>query len=542
MKAITKLLFVTSALTALAACSSSGSSGGSPDPILTAGGTPAAPRNTVLNELSFEHPSEPQGVDETFDLAVTALSVTGDASGAEIFNGVHSAFFGSGQTLDYDADNNTFTFDISLTGLQFEGNAIDDITVNEVFGPVLLTNPVDDGRFDNGVTAILVAAQTDRFGLDETLIQANASIADQFISSLAFGENDISGAANIAAFGGIATNFGSITTGPQDPGDPSSPTVITDVTAGFLEELIAFNPALFGLGGTVQAGNVQSASDFLDSLVGQDPSAFTNLQAIAAALNVTGTGGTDFGLLPGLLAAYPNSFGVNTVLTGDSAGAQFFLEVLNSIGGSTPAAVIEFINEFAAEIQTEDFFVYTQNGVFFFQKKLSTNGSTTLQVGVNGLEVPNAQGGTDYIYTVFGERTLSDEMPVTGSATYSGSLIGSLLFQNRVEQLRGGVTAAIDFDTSLIDMTLEADIATIGLGGETIFLDYDTFTGSGDINDTTFSGNLQAQDEQSLVGTFDGAFFGVRGEEIGGTFEFSNSEVAATGGFVAVDEANDNTD
>jgi len=107
------------------------------------------------------------------------------------------------------------------------------------------------------------------------------------------------------------------------------------------------------------------------------------------------------------------------------------------------------------------------------------------------------------------------------------------LRQNKVEELRGSVILNADFATRNISAQVNTLIAATGPSGETIFTEFTRLSGNGDIREqNSFSGDLRGLDDPSLTGGYEGAFFGPGAAEAGGTFTFSNDDIAASAGFV----------
>ena len=156
MSSFSKYLFVSTAILALGACSSSG--GGTVQPTLDPAGDVAPPRNLQLLDLSYLHPSSGDGVDETYDVASVAATFTVQANGANVLNTLDREDFSAGSTMVYDASANTFSFDVTT------GSA----SLQETFGLMLLTNPVDLGSFEPVV--VWIASNPARFGLPAALL------------------------------------------------------------------------------------------------------------------------------------------------------------------------------------------------------------------------------------------------------------------------------------------------------------------------------------------------------------------------------------
>ena len=179
------------AILAVPACASGGGGGPTPDPILDAGGTIAAPRNLILEETSFRSGADRRGVDETYDLSVRTLVVSTEANGARTYEDRVRSGFGTGQTMFYDASENSFSFAIDHTDEDGDGTG-PRVVMNETFGPLLLVMPKDLDDLENGLDAVLLATQSAYYGgLVAPEGTGDVFAADRLITALkeALGEN-----------------------------------------------------------------------------------------------------------------------------------------------------------------------------------------------------------------------------------------------------------------------------------------------------------------------------------------------------------------
>ena len=394
----------------LAACASGGGGGDAPAPVLDpATGEAAAPRNLVLEDVSFRSGTQGRAVDEDYDLAMQVLTVQSAENGARTFVANTEAGFGSGQTMRYDRSTNQFSFDIGI-GADEAGEG-PSVVMNETFGPLLLVRPRDIEDLENGVEAVYLATQP-----------------------------------------------------------------------GFYA----------GIAGVGRFASVAEADDFLTRLrenaEGGNEDAARTLDAIAVATQDLNAG--------------PNYF-------------------------------------------------YEANGVQYYQYKIDDNVVPTRFVANGKWFRENEDGTEDHGHLVFGQRTVASEMPQTGTATYDGTIFGTVNRQNRVHALRGGLDLTTDFSTGRVEMNMEADLAYRTGDGTTRFIDYALFTGSGSIDDASFSGSMEGTVDRAavqegistdLTGRFEGAFFGPTAQEVGGTFEFSGEDAAGVGSFVGSDPTSTGTD
>jgi hypothetical protein len=177
MSRFAKFLLVSSAVTALAACSSG--AGGPVQPTLNPDGTVAPPRNLQLIDLSYLHPSN-DGVDETYDVSAVVANFTTAANGANTVDTIDRQGFGAGNTMFYDASANTFTFDVTT----------ENASLQETFGRILLANPVSveaGAAFEPRV--VWATVDPARFGLNPALAGDPAAVAAA-IDALSSAEQD----------------------------------------------------------------------------------------------------------------------------------------------------------------------------------------------------------------------------------------------------------------------------------------------------------------------------------------------------------------
>lgn len=155
-------------------------------------------------------------------------------------------------------------------------------------------------------------------------------------------------------------------------------------------------------------------------------------------------------------------------------------------------------------------------------------------VAIVSLYEDNADGSGQYTHNVMGSRTSLPDVPVSGTATFQGKIVGSVLTNNTLELLTGGVSVDVDFAAGTMDMDLQSSIRVGGgQGGGTTFLAYKNLTGRGFIDGTTFGGDLTETDNGDSTGDFSGAFFGPVANEAGGTFKFGDESSLAHGAFTA---------
>lgn len=183
--------FGTCALTALAlgltACASGGTGpdGDGPEPLIDpATGTVAAPRNLVMEDISFRSGTSGRGVDETYDLSTHTLTVDRADNGARTFAASTRSGFGTGQSMSYDADTNRFSFAIDHARDGADPEAGPRIVMSEAFGPLLTVTPQEVLGLENGVEAVYLAAQTVLYPGVPVSVAGNVAAADRYLTQL----------------------------------------------------------------------------------------------------------------------------------------------------------------------------------------------------------------------------------------------------------------------------------------------------------------------------------------------------------------------
>lgn len=121
-----------------------------------------------------------------------------------------------------------------------------------------------------------------------------------------------------------------------------------------------------------------------------------------------------------------------------------------------------------------------------------------------------------------GPQTL--DMPVGGSATFSGKAIGYAVVSRRGgDEIRGtnaDVDIAVNFASGAVDLRTSRTIYNAG-AGNVIEPDYDV-SGSGTLDGATYRGALDTTRRGDLRGEFRGEFFGDAAEETGGIIVFQD--------------------
>ena len=510
----------------LAACASGGGGvGDTPDPILDAGtGGVAAPRNLVLEEISFRSGADHRGVPETYDVSARALLARAEPNGALTYVDNVQTGFGTGQSLAYDPATNRFSVSIDYTDEDRAG-AGPRVVTSATFGPMLLVTPADLDDLQNGLAAVYLATQPHAYAVDAGLIGGDVRTADGFITDLGLVAPTETGLSAIAGFRAVVADTGFV-------GDAQ---VARDT--GSLPMLVSFDPARYGAPDRL-SGDPDGAQAYLDGL---SDDAFRAVQGSAPSPN-------DDALLAALIAYDPAAFAVRDRGI-DAGGAADLLASLAGVGGRRLDAVLVGIDRATARIEAGPGFYYEADGVTYYQYRTDGPVAPTRFAAMGEWETVDANGLVSFGHMVFGQRTDPNEMPQTGTAGYEGTITGSILRQNTVEQLRGGFDVQTDFASGELTMTMDANIAYRNGEGVTEYIDYAEFAGTGDIDGAAFSGVMDgtvdrdagADAQDVLVGSFEGEFFGPTAQEIGGTFEFTGDDAAAAGAFVAADPNSDAT-
>lgn len=132
---------------------------------------------------------------------------------------------------------------------------------------------------------------------------------------------------------------------------------------------------------------------------------------------------------------------------------------------------------------------------------------------------------------VFGVETADSDMPATGSATYTGLVVGQLDASNTIFSLAGDVQIDANFASGAITGAFTNMVKENTLtGGLSAWRDFSA-TGSITAGTNLFSGTATT-DDTLLTGAFDGGLFGPAATEVGGSFELSGAGETATGAFV----------
>ena len=133
-------------------------------------------------------------------------------------------------------------------------------------------------------------------------------------------------------------------------------------------------------------------------------------------------------------------------------------------------------------------------------------------------------------YLVFGIRAPLDSVPTTGSATYNGQTVGTLVDASGViYSIAGGGVLTANFGAGTVAGNFTG-MAKIDLltNAATPWRD---FTTASTIGGNQFGGTAATKDGK-LTGTNEGGFYGPGAAEIGGVYRLTGSGEQAVGAFV----------
>ena len=136
---------------------------------------------------------------------------------------------------------------------------------------------------------------------------------------------------------------------------------------------------------------------------------------------------------------------------------------------------------------------------------------------------------------VFGIQTSAGDMPTTGTATYDGATLGTLIIGSTFYNVGGYIELDADFSTgNVTGSTLLMSKQNVQTGGVSAWRDLD-FNATIAPASNRFSGSAASSDS-SVTGVVAGGFFGPVSNgsppEIGGGWRVSGSNESAVGGFV----------
>lgn len=214
--------------------------------------------------------------------------------------------------------------------------------------------------------------------------------------------------------------------------------------------------------------------------------------------------------------------------------------------------------------------VTSNQTTLFYQKP----GTDTNYVTLAGFLSNDYQISRENVHTddydravfVFGERTASDDIPATGTGTYTGPMLATMIFNDQkdidrsatsfLQWIQGRATTTVDFATSSFNLSLQGEVNArqqyLETGGPTTIQPGAIFeaTGNGAIDFRAYggfqgrftaasfanAGETLVLDQAYLSGSsIDGAFFGPAADEVGGSFRIvsgvPDERVDIMGGF-----------
>ncbi|MEO1150132.1 MAG: transferrin-binding protein-like solute binding protein [Pseudomonadota bacterium] len=217
----------------------------------------------------------------------------------------------------------------------------------------------------------------------------------------------------------------------------------------------------------------------------------------------------------------------------------------STIGPMAAASLLEALGEFSNAIFDADFIQHEgSNGGFFSPLKIRGNNPGVEPnyafLGLwNVLPVNNPDTDVTFGASVFGIQTPVEEVPNNGTASYDTTIGGYVQRDGDRVFLTGSVNLTADFSARRVNYDVLTILGTADTDGTTLFTPFVNLAGSGVIEANRFDGTLVGTDDRSLRGTVDGAFFGPRAAEVGGTLQFGNDDIQAVGGFVGTRQGDD---
>lgn len=137
-------------------------------------------------------------------------------------------------------------------------------------------------------------------------------------------------------------------------------------------------------------------------------------------------------------------------------------------------------------------------------------------------------------YGAGGVQTPDDNMPSTGTASFTGEIAGTGITKplGVLYLIAGTIDIDADFATGTVTSTvtvLREDYLTAQIYAPYLF----ESVGSIASGTNLFGGTINSLDGSNLTGRLDGAFFGPSANEVGGSFRASNANDDMVGAFVA---------
>ncbi|MEM8987812.1 MAG: transferrin-binding protein-like solute binding protein [Pseudomonadota bacterium] len=385
--------------------------------------------------------------------------------------------------------------------------------------PVITTPPAEAASLNSSLASISLGHTSNGGAVDEVFPAISASLTVE-----SSGPGDIYVAQSQESF----ENPGAISY------DAASNTVTFDIVQGDIAIQEAFGPILLSNPGDLP--NLQN--DMLAVMLASFPQWFPTPESL---------GFTDIDFNPADFLGNPQAADAAILalqeLAGDdgTGGTGGGLGGLVGGGGGEPTnsagAYLAALNATASSEAGRDFFNFTgSDGTSYGQLKLSgTNSEIDTNYVTLGIWRTTPADGFDgddaYGATVWGQPTPENEVPETGTATYTSTIVGFVLRQNDVSEMRGDVQLNVNFGQSTVGAAVNPSYIVDGPDGIQ-FVDLPTLAGEGFLETgNRFDGPLQGTNDPTLRGKFEGAFFGPFATEVGGSLTFSNDSLAGSGAF-----------
>jgi hypothetical protein len=296
---------------------------------------------------------------------------------------------------------------------------------------------------------------------------------------------------------------------------------------------IEYNPrdAIFNVNFTNSAGGTSATSRF------QDPLHRTDFGGALGPQQGTPDLGSAAWNIPGI--NYLESGSANNIFSPTTTAGEFVFDLIDPSQGGSYDVTTFFYQTPGTETQYVTFAGYLRN-------------SAT----VSKVEVANADGSSsDYIQQsndlergafAYGEITANDAVPTSGTGSFSGSMLATMVFNDQPDTtgntdtyfqwIAGRATTNVDFGANTFALALDGVVGSPffdGTSRQLSVLENATFNanGAGSINLVNAGGFLGQFSEAWFVNpngnrldlviagsSIDGAFYGPNGEEVGGGY------------------------
>ncbi|MEM8936718.1 MAG: transferrin-binding protein-like solute binding protein [Pseudomonadota bacterium] len=260
------------------------------------------------------------------------------------------------------------------------------------------------------------------------------------------------------------------------------------------------------------------------------------------AANATITG--DVGILSTISNATVTTRGFETTdastrISYDAAADSFRIE---ASGGPTAISQVFRPQDIDATESDADFTIYETGDSILVLLNANAPVLDLSYVTLATWADADAGGGASLLgYSVFGVETPFADTPASGSASYSGEVVGGMVESGRLYNFAGTASVDADFSAASVDTTL---VILRALLESSAYAPWNVIESTASITSITngvsgratasFVGPATALSSPSATGELSGRFFGPNAEEVGGEFSLSEPGVFDAGGvFVA---------